>query len=149
MTFVKLILKPWTDFLFIWHREVTLSATCKILMSQNDIYLDQEIDIALYNDAESMEVSPEILLDDCEVQNNTQFNSVGERSEEMDPFCDVDSDITDVEADSDGEILNRSQQMLNDYFPYFIATCIIFQDPRYFFDFILLYYRDEIVEIKD
>ena len=62
----------------------------------NDIYLDQEVDIALYNDAESMEVSPQILLDDCEVQNNTQFKSVGERSEEMDPFCDVDSDITDV-----------------------------------------------------
>ena len=65
-----------------------------------------------------MEVSPEILLDDCEVKNNTQFKSVGETSEEMDPFCDVDSDITDVEADSDGEIFNTTQQMLNDYFPF-------------------------------
>ena len=64
---------------------------------------------------------------------------------EMDRFSNVESLITDVGADSDGEIFNNTtQQRLNDYFPFpqryfscFIAMRIIFQDPRYFLDAIL------------
>ena len=82
----------------------------------NGIRLDKEDDIALSNDAESTEVFPEIVLD---VQDTSHFESEEESSMEMDPFSDVESIITDVGADSDGEIFkNTTQQRLNDYFPF-------------------------------
>ena len=78
----------------------------------NGIRLDKEDDTA-----ESTEVVPEIVLD---VQDTSHFESEEESSiaMEIDPFSDVESIITDVEAESDGEIFNTTQQRLNDYFPF-------------------------------
>ena len=111
----------------------------------NGIRLDKEDDIA-----ESTEVVPEIVLD---VQDTSYFESEEESSiaMEIDPFLDVESIITDVEAESDGEIFNTTQQRLNDYLPFSSEIFFLLYSythnisrPKVFLRCYIIIYRNKI-----